>query len=159
MAEPIEWLVLQDLQTALRAIAISDGYHFDVQALAVKLDPDQKVEDLIAPGGPRPFLILQPQPDTWDYRERPAQAHIILPITVHWISDTVQTDDDSRLRTFLRGCADIEQAIARDITRGGLAVDTRIVKRELDLAVGGSQVWAMVDVEIALRRTYGAPNA
>lgn len=158
MPEPIEFRILQNLQTALLAISVAGGYHYTVAAGAVKLDPNQNVEALIASGGPRPFVVLQLQPETWEY-DPANQARLVLPVTIHWISDSTPTDDTSRLQTYLRGCADVEQAIAVDITRGGYAFDTKIVKRELDLAVDGSQVWAMVDVEIALRRTYGAPNA
>ena len=157
-ADPIEFRIVQHLQTALLAISMAGGYHHDVTALAVKLDPDQNVEALIAPDGPRPFLVLDPQPETWDYAEMPNMVHLVFPVTVHWIGAAVPDDDDSRLQSFFRGCADIEQAITQDGERGGLAVGTRIVKRTLDLAVGGTQVWALVDLEIHVRRTFGQPN-
>jgi hypothetical protein len=85
-------------------------------------------------------------------------VHLVFPITVHWVSFAVPLDDDSRLKTFFNACADIEQAIGVDETLGGLASGTRIVKRELDLRVDATQVWAMVDLEITVRRTYGQPN-
>lgn len=159
MPEPIEFRILQNLQTALLAISVAGGYHYSVAAGAVKLDPNHDVETLTPPSGPRPFIIVQLQPEAWEYRERPSQVHLVVPAIIHWFHDSDPTDDNSRLQTFLRGCADVEQAIAIDLTRGGGAVDTRIVGRAIDPAIDGSQVWAMVAVEIALRRTYGVPNA
>lgn len=159
MPEPIDLQIVQHLQAALGAMRVADGYHFDVAATAVKLDPNHQVEDLIAPTGPRPFVILELTPDEgWEYQ--PAeQLHLALRVTIHWVSDSTPTDDNSRLQTYLRGCADVERAIAQDVTRGGLAVDTRIVKRLYDTAVDGAQVWAQIDVEITLYRQYGAPDA
>jgi hypothetical protein len=86
-------------------------------------------------------------------------VRLVLPWTVHWVHESTPTSDDSRVQTYLRGCADIERAIAIDPGRGGRAIDTRIVKREFEAEVDGSQVWAMVDLAIALRRTYGQPDA
>lgn len=157
-ADPIEYQIVRNLQTALQAISVAGGYHFDVVATAVKLDPNHKVDDLIAPGGPRPFVILELTPERWTYFPA-SQLKLALPLTIHWVSDSTPTADDSRMQTYLKGCADIEQAMAVDVTRGGLAVDTRIVRRTFDTAVDGAQVWAMIDVVINLHRTYGSPNA
>jgi hypothetical protein len=156
MSEPREYQIVQSLQAALQAISVAGGYYFDVVATAVKLDPNQDVEDLIAPGGPRPFVVLELKPDTWEYTPA-GQLRLAVKLAVHWVSDSTPTDDASRLQTFFRGCADVERAIALDISRGGLAVDTRITGRTLDLAVDGAQVWAVLDVEILTRRTYGSP--
>jgi hypothetical protein len=158
MPEPVEWLVVKDLQAAIRGIAMANGYHFDVEAAAVKLDPNQDVPTLLSEFGRRPFVILAVGPETREYF--PSSVVVVRqPVTVHWISDSVPTDDNSRLQTFLRGCSDIERAIATDITRGGLALDTRIQRRTFELAEEGSQVWAAVDLEITIHRTYGAPDA
>lgn len=159
MAEPNEWLIVEHLQAALQAIAQATGYHYDVAPEAVKLNPDQGAETLIAPaGGPRPFLFLEWKDDAWEYRERPNGIVLVLPITVWWIHDFDSTDDAALLRTFLRGCADVEQAIAVDVTRGGHAYETRIVRRTPQVQ-GASELWAIVDLEILVRRTYGQPNA
>ena len=158
MSEPREFRIVQNLQAALLAISVTAGYHFDVDSLAVKLDPNCDIESLIAPNGPRPFVLLQVLPEQWEYRPS-MRVTVTLPVVVHWVSDSIPTDDDSRLQTFFRGVADVEQALTQDITRGQLATDTRIVKRTFDTAVDGSQVWAMVEAEIRIDRTYGAPNA
>jgi len=157
-SDPIEFRIVKNLQAALLAISLTAGYHHDVGALAVKLDPDQDVEALIAPDGKRPFLVLEVKPEAWDYSEMPNQVQLAFPLTVHWISVAVPDDDDARLETFFKACADVEQAVTQDITRGDLAVDTRVVKREVDLRVEGTQVWAMVDLVVNVRRTFGQPN-
>ena len=158
MLEPIEFLIVQDLQSALRQIATSRGYHYDVASMAVKLDPNHNVEQLIAPDGPRPYVILEVGREAWQYH--PAmELRLTLPMTVHWVSDSTPTDYDSRMQTFFRGCADVERAITQDLSRGGRATDTRIVGRTFDTAVEGAQVWAMVDLSISLLRTYGQPDA
>lgn len=155
--EPIEWQVLKNLQAAVMAIAVASGYHHDMAGTAVKLDPNVDVESLLAPDGARPWACLELTPEEWQYF--PAmQVRLVLPVTIHWVGVCDQAVDDSRQLTYLRGCADIERAIAVDITRGGLVVDTRIVKRTLDARPAGSEVWALIDTQVILHRTYGQPD-
>lgn len=156
--EPIEFQIVQNLQAALQAIAVAGGYHYDVAGAAVKLDPNQDIESLIAPGGARPFIVIEVTPETWQYQPA-SQVLMTIPVTVYWVTDSDPTSDPSKMQTFFRGCADVERAIAADVTRGGLAVDTRITKRELSKEIDGAQVWAVIDTEISLYRTYGAPDA
>lgn len=156
--EPTEYRIILDVQTALRAIAVANGYHFDLAALAVKLDPDQAVESLLVPDGPRPFILIEVHPDSWSYS--PAnRVTQVLSLTIHWVSESDGAQDESRLITFFRGCADVERAIAKDVGRSFLATDTRITKRTYNTAGGGTQVWAAIDVEITTRRVYGQPDA
>ncbi len=156
MPEPIEFQIVQNLQTALRAIAVASGYHYDVVATAVKLDPNQGVEALIPPDGPRPFVLIDVGKDRWEYFPA-GELRLVLPVTIYWVSESLPTDDNSFMQTYFRGCADIERAIAIDPGRGALASDTRITGRTLD-SLGGAQVWAVIDVAISLRRTYGQPD-
>lgn len=159
MPEPIAYQIVLTLQQALQAIAVASGYHFDVAATAVKLDPNQDIESLIAPDGPRPFILLELPPQPPPEYHPAGQIRQVLPVTVHWVSDAIPTDDTSRMLTFFRGLADVERAVAVDPTRGGLAVDTRIGQQSFDTAVDGAQVWAQIEIEISLHRTYGAPDA
>ncbi|HXG88769.1 MAG TPA: hypothetical protein VNJ02_10570 [Vicinamibacterales bacterium] len=158
MPEPIEFRAVQNLQAALAGISTGGGYHYTVQASAVKLDPNHKVEDLVAPNGPRPFVLVDLGDEKWEYAPGKQIRRLTLPVTVWWVSDTTPTDDNSLLQTYFRGCADIEQAIAQDISRGGLCTDTRIVKRGLNRIGEGSQVWAGVELELWFHRPYGQPN-
>lgn len=159
MPEPIDFQIVQSVQQALQAIAVAAGYHYDVVATAVKLDPNQAVEELVAPDGPRPFVLIELPPFPPPEYHPAMQIRKVLPLTIHWVSDSTPTDDTSRLKTFCRGLADVERAIAVDVTRGGLAYDTRIGQQSLDMSVGGAQVWAVTEVQVLIHRTYGAPDA
>lgn len=157
-ADPSEYTVIRNLQTALQAITIAGGYHYDVQAVAVKLDPQHGVEALVDPDGPRPIIVIEAGvEDSWSYQPG-TRSRLELPATIHWVGESAATDDTSKLLAFYRGCADIEKAIAVDISRGGRAIDTRIVKRLMDRSIQGAQVWAMVDVTMPLIRVFGQPN-
>jgi hypothetical protein len=157
MSEPLDYQLVLNLQAALRAIAVASGYYATVASVAVKLDADQAVEDLERPDLPVPFIILDIRPETVEYL--PAmEIRQEWPIVVHWVADCDPTDDASRVKTFMRGCADVEKAIAQDVTRGGLAVDTRIISRTLDPSVGGSRVWAVIDLRVTSYRTFGQPS-
>ncbi len=158
MPEPSDYLAIVNLQEAMQAINVGAGYFYDVRGTAVKLDPNHDVAALAGVDGPRPFVVLEVQPETWDYM--PAmRVKVTMPVTVHWISESDPARDENVLQTFFRGCADVERAITRDLTRGGRATDTRIVKRTNNRDADGSEVWAMVDLVIASIRTFGEPTA
>ena len=157
MPEPIEFLVIQNLQTALRAITAGGTYFYTVASLAVKLDPNQGVEALVQPNGPRPFIVIEVKPDSWEMS--PAKVlKLTMPVTVHWVHRSDQTNDASRMQTWFRGVSDVETAAALDITRGGLAFETRVTQRRYEEMDHGADVWAMVDMNIIIRRNYGKPN-
>jgi hypothetical protein len=155
--EPIEYQIVLNLQTALLAIAVAGGAHYNVAGGAVKLDPNQNVEALITPGGPRPFVLIEIKPERREYFPS-SQLHLFRPIAIHWVSDSDATVDSSRLQVALRGVADVERAIALDITRGGLAYETRIVDTNLDAFPDHAEVWTVTETEIVLHRTYGEPD-
>lgn len=157
MAEPREFRIVQNLQAALRGIAVADGYHFDVNALAVKLDPNENVETLIGATPLRPFVILELDPDAVTIEFAPKGIRIVMPLLLHAVTDSDPTVDDSWLQTYFRLCADLEQAIAQDITRGGLAVTTKVLSRSLR-TLNGAQVWAQVAAQVDVIRTFGVPN-
>lgn len=153
---PIEYRIVRNLQTALQAITVAGGYHYTVTGTAVKLDPDQGAEALVRPDGARPFILIEQQDENWAY-DQANEVKLVLPLTLHWVSDAAPATDEARLEMFYKACADVEQAIAVDITRGGLATDTRMKKRRIDMPAG-TRVWALIDIEINLRRQYGLAN-
>jgi len=154
--EPVEYRVVTHLQTALRAIAVAGGYFYDVAALAVKLDANSTVEDLVGDSRLRPFYILEVGTSAFGYQ--PAhRVNVVMPIQIHAVHESDVTADEDWIKVFFRLCADIERAIAVDITRGGLATDTRVQTREFR-TYEGAQVWATVKAEVRVPRVYGAPN-
>lgn len=156
MPEPREFLVVQNLQAALQGISVAGGYHHDLAAFAVKLDPNVDVEQLLGAEKQRPFIILEVTPDEFVYSPS-LVVSVRMPATIHLVNDSDPTDDASWIREYFQLCADGEQAIAQDITRGGRATDTRITEREFQ-SFGGSQVWAMLKLLIDVKRVYGVPN-
>ena len=162
MPEPIEYQILTALQTALAAIAVGSGYHYTLAGSAVKLDPNQAVESLIAPGGPRPFICIEVLPHRWEYFPA-SQVRLVLPWRLHWIHESDATADASRMQTYFRGVADLERAVGPKtngtIWHGALASGATISKAAFESEVDGSQVWAMVDLEIIVNRTFGQPDS
>lgn len=159
MAEPREYLIIRALQASLQAIAQVDGYHYDVTSVAVKLDPNQDVESLINPGGPRPIIILQVTSEDWKYLPA-SQVELKMPVRVHWIHESDAAVDESWLRTYYRGCSDVERAVAQDNSRGGYARETRVVDRSYAQdPTGGSRVWAQIDLSVYVDRSFGEPDA
>jgi hypothetical protein len=157
VAEPIEYQILTNLRDALTQIAVGAGYYYDLRGTAVKLDPEQDVEALIAPDGPRPFAVIEVAPERREYM--PAhRVRITHPWAIHWVHDSDPTQDEDRLETFFRGCADVEKAIAADISRGGLAIDTTITNCALENIGEGSQVWAVIRIAVTQIRTFGEPS-
>lgn len=157
MSEPIEFQILENVQTALRGISTTSGYYSDIVDEAVKLDPDVDAETLRGRQSMWPFIFLQPMPEEWIYEGMPNGLRLEWPLKIHWVNDTDGTDDAAKARAFFRGCADVERAITRDISRGGLAIDHRIRTRAFNLSDDGTVVWAEIDTVIRVRRTYGTP--
>jgi hypothetical protein len=155
--EPTEYLAIANLQEALQGISVGAGYFYDVRGTAVKLDPNQDVATLVEPDGPQPFIAIEVKPERREYEAGASVVHITRPITVHWVRESDPTHDEDLLRTFFRGIADVEKAVADDPSRGGYASETRVVTCTLSRDEDGSQVWAMVDLELWTIRTYGEP--
>lgn len=154
MTEPIGYQIVLNLQAALLAATVASGYYYDIVASAVKLDSNVDIAALIGDQALRPFVILEVLPEEREYS--PANVvKVRMPVNIHWISETADLDDVARMQTFFRGCADVERAITRDITRGGLATDHRIIDCTLDRTIDGAQVWAVIKTSILHRRVYG----
>lgn len=157
MNDPLEYQILADLQAALRGISVAGGYHHDVTELAVKLDADATVEDLIGTWAARPFIILELLPETFSYFPGD-QIRIVLPFAAHFINDSDPTTDAAMLLEYLKLAADVEKALSADGTRGGLATDTKITARTKRAGDEGRLIWATVVGQVLENRTYGSPN-
>ena len=159
MADPQDYRAVLNLQAALLAISVAGGFNFNVAATAVKLDPDHAAEQNAAADGVRPLLLIVPpvdQAETWEFQ--PARrVRVTHSFEIHWVGDSVVTEDASRIHNFYLACQDIERAITQDISRGGVAADTRITGRRFDTSteVRADRVWAVVTVQIVIHRQYG----
>lgn len=157
MPEPRDFRILQSLQAALQAISADDGYFHTVQSVAVKLDPNADVEDLIGQSAVRPFALLEIAHQPFTYQPSFRVSYDI-DVKVHFVTDSDVTNDDSFLKTITRLWADVETAVTQDVTRGGDATDTRIGAPDFRSFDGGL-AWAIVPLVIRVNRSYGAPTA
>ena len=157
MPEPIEYRIVQSLQTALRGISVAGGYHYDIATLAVKLDPDVDVETLIGDTPLRPFVVLEVPPDQHAIKFAPNGVQITMPFLVHAVRATDPTDDNSLAQTAYRLYADVEQAVLQDMRRGGLALDTVVTTRQVTKREG-VLLWVTVTAQVRVVRTWGKPN-
>jgi hypothetical protein len=162
-ADPIDYRIWRHVQTALQAIRQANGYHHDVEAdFALKLDPDVDVESLIAPGGPRPFGLIELGEETWVFDEKGGNAGIVMiasPFTIHFVGESDPTTDESRLLEHFKACADVEQATAAETTRtnlGTLGAWLTIARRRMSGA--GVVVWSSIDGVVRRRHEFGRPN-
>ena len=158
MPEPIEYDVLLDLQTALRAISIAGGYHHDVESAAVSVDPHDEIEILTGQLAHNPYFTISVSPGRTLQYQPAMQVLEVIPVDITAAADATALVATSRLQTFQRLCADVEQALAVDITRGARAVDTRVLEKSMGMMVGGTRVIAAIQAEVRLYRTYGEPN-
>lgn len=144
------------MQTALRAIA-TPTYHYDVEANAVSIDPNDHIEVLTGQKAWDPFFVIEVPPDR-EIEYFPAEQLLeLVPIDITAAADADVLDPVSRLRTFQRLCQDVETALTVDVTRGGLVSDQRIVNKRMGMMVGEARVIAVIETVARLHRTYGAP--
>jgi hypothetical protein len=155
--EPQDYLAILNLQAALQGISTGAGYYNDVMGSAVRLDPDQNVSDLAGPGGPRPFVIIDfgDSEERWEYANS-RQLRLQIPFHIVMVVNSTPNVDESRVQAFLRGCADVEKAIAADHNRGGYATDTRITSRHFRW--DGKEMWIRISAELWFNRFYGQPQ-
>jgi hypothetical protein len=161
MREPEEFLIIQNLQQALQGLVkVANGYFYDLADAVVKLDPNQGIESYVAPDGRRPFVVIEVQPESREYAKA-SRVTLTIPVLIHWVNDSDPTNDSNRLQVFYRGCADVEKAIVSDFSRGGHAVDTKIMSCS-NLRPSGnvdsSLVWAQIETQIVTHRKYGQPT-
>jgi hypothetical protein len=155
LPEPNEYQMVLNLQAALLAIAVASGYYHDLSPTAVRLDANANIEELIGENQVRPFVLINVLPETRTYS--PAmRVDIATPIEIHFVNEPPDPDDATRLREFFRARADIERAVTRDITRGGTAIDTKILDNSLEQVDGTSLVWTKTQLRVLSRRVYGA---
>lgn len=158
MAEPISYRILLNLQDALQAISKSGGYWFNVGDDAVSIDPVDAIEVILGRTVQSPFMVVEAGPSGRPNYQPAEQMIELLPASIIAAADAKQLDPVARIQTYERLCADIEKAVTEDHTRGGLATDTRITSKQMNVNTGSVRVLAVVQLEIRVYREYGAPN-
>jgi hypothetical protein len=165
--EPKDYRVLAALKAALQAISVAAGFYYGIDDACVLLDPDADVEALVAPGSPRPVVIIEQEDETWEYLAS-GEVKVVTPMIITWIHGGVPPENqgsgapapvssDYRMKVYTRGVADIEKAIGLDASLGGEVVDTRIRNRVWQPGRNGQEVVAQVFVDLEIYRSYGVP--
>lgn len=167
-SEPREYRILANLAAAIAGASLEGGYYYALDDRAVRLDVEAGMEELLAAGAPRPFVLIEVGDEPWEYFAD-GEIRLELPVDVYWVHSGRPPADallgepgpielDYRAKVYWRGCADVERAIAVDPGRGGDAVDTRIVGRSWEAPVDGQDVWAHLKLRIKLHRRLGDPS-
>lgn len=155
MMEPLRLRLLHSLATALRGIRQADGYYYTVKPESVMLDP---VNILTVAATALPVFLVEPSTEgvrTYQPANRLEYAF--------FASITARVEADSlgasrKTEAWERLLADIERALTRDITREGLAIDTRLGEPTPLSTIGpDSMVLVLQPVELRHVRVYGEP--
>lgn len=163
MTDPITLSILQDVQMHLRRISVQAGFFHTVQSSAVRLER----EDLITWPGPVPVVLVFRTPDGSRSYQPANRLKQILQLSVLARMDADGTDPNRKAVVVERLLADIEKSLTSDapgappssgITRGGLAIDTRLLESS-DWFGFGSNNAVLIEqpVNIHLVRVYGQP--
>lgn len=155
MAESNRFLLLQDVQTALRAISVAGGYFFDVENDAVSLDPMNQIAAMTGELLYDPFFVIELAP-TEDPPLFPSSQLIDeLVIRISAATDAEQLEDDGLLKAFTRLTSDIEKAVEVDVTRSGLCSRHTMGGCQMGLIAGTTRVFAVCETNARVHRTHG----
>lgn len=162
MTEPLEYRAVLRLVENLRQIDPSRGFFSHVEDVAVKLDPDQSLEELI---GVYPAIVLMPGNDeTWQY-EPGSQAIASIPWRLVWVASARTEEpsgsgleDGGRMLAYWRACRDVLKVFIDDVTLGGLVTELRITNRAWNREIDGLDVHAVIDFTMRTRRDFTSPG-
>lgn len=154
IAAPIEYQIVRNLQTALMAMTASDGYNYSIAESAVKLDPSYDIESFVGTRPLRPYVVLHVLPEVRSYESSAKRIKLMTPVDIYWVNDAPSVTDDAQMEMYFRGCADVERAITRDLSLGGLASNITIINRERT-GPDGAEVRALIHTQILSHRIYG----
>lgn len=148
---PVDEQILQDLEATLAAIA-APSFHFDVAQVlrADALGAGLRFVEL-------PGILIGTPTYVWDDKTNPLYA-ATMTVALHCELRSIETllADQAWL------AADVRQALLADVSRGGVAVDTKILSHEPYLifneasAVSGAGI--DVVVQIRFRHLFTDPN-
>lgn len=124
--EPVKELILQNLETTLDAIAAGADYYTEVRSVDRARSLVQAVDDTPA------VLIL---PDGTTYDTEPARLVGVVSGTFRVGLLLVARDATTPQLTIERFIRDVHKALLVDITRGGNALNTRLVTDDVYIPV------------------------
>lgn len=149
--DPILLRVWQSLSESLRAIQGPPLYHYTVRPEDVVEEPTNPMNVVRTP-----FLVVGPTDGGARDFKASMRVRDRLVFTVEAYIDVVGMDPIRKAEAMSRIAADVEYALTRDLSRGGLAVRTLIRSPEFGAGFGATnRVYVGHLVEVDLLRPYG----
>ena len=148
--------ILADVQTTLRTISVGGGYNYDVVSQSVTLDPAKNL--LVAPAGDGPYYQIEPVPEGGLQYHPALQVVHTFRINITGRHEADPSDPEGKVDVWEKMVEDVEKALALDLTRSGLVVDTRGSGEPSPfVGVQTSAVFVVMPYECRLHRTWGVP--
>lgn len=147
---PVDELILANVATTLAAVA-SPTYHFTFKGVqrSVPLDAT-RVQEF-------PTALIGAAEVTWSdalHYRMGGDARFTVRVAVE--------DRETHPAAVAWAAADVRKALLADVTRGGFAVDTKIIQQSpivLVAEAGNAVVGVDVSVQVRFRHQYDDPNA
>lgn len=159
MAASREERIVLNVQSALQSIGPANGDTLTVDAAAVSVNPDDFTPDLIIGALQyNPAILVLVDNGRQILHSGGMQQREDVPLSIIAAADVDPQDPTAKLTMIQTLHADLERALTRDVTRGGLATDTRIDDKQADAPTGSPRVLAIQTVLVRVHRTYGDPN-
>lgn len=157
MSQPLQLALVASLRDALLGMTRAAGYSWDVSSDRVVLDYINLVT-AVGHCQAAPFFFLEPtrEGDRQFLPGRRVREDIVTTITAR--IDATGAQPGRQFTLGLQLAAELERALTRDLTRGGLAIDTRLRKPALFPEPGATSQLVLVvqDVVMPVVRPYGA---
>ena len=155
--DSIRLRLIQNVADSLRAINAASGYYLTVQPESVKTEP---ADLLTAPGPNLPMFLVaasQRAPRIFHPSKRVRETVAVDITAAADVGDT--TDPTAKLTACEQLAADMEKALALDITRGQIAMVTRVLDPQFWMNMGNqARVIVVQPVDIEVQRIYGQPD-
>ena len=155
--DPLRQRIIAAIVAAMRANITGSDYHFPVlSSKQVTSDPTTNL--LTWNGYDLPMHVVEPTPDAVRefYPATQIRDEFNLNITSRMdVSDTA--DPDLRMQTWEKLAADVERALAQDVTLGGLVYDVRVMPPRPFVGIGSPIVIVACPVSVRYHRAYGEP--
>lgn len=154
MPDTVREAIFADLVTTLSAIAVAGGYDNDIASVQRwDMNGNNKADV--------PAIIVNSGPEKSDDGKAYDLTHCLLTVFLElWVrqneTESAATPTDKLLNSLL---GDVKKALALDVTRGGIAVDTEITDVETFETIEGQQHSGLIiTVEIEYRHKQTDPK-
>ena len=157
-SDPLRQQVLEAIQTKLRAIVAGALYFNTVKSTSVVLEGNANL--MTMPHTEDPYFIVEPTPEGSRFYMPAMRMKNNFQVSITARNHAPGGTGLSRkMETWEQLLADIEVALTRDITLGGLVIDVRLLEPTpgYDLNQQSPMVMVVQPLICTLIRTYGSP--